>query len=724
MAIGTKKGGRKRSTRPNTRKKQEISEKKPLLSKAAKQDIAAIILIGLAVLLIVAFFGGAGSAGTSFMNAVKALIGQAAYLVPAAFFGLSILLFLPKRFELKGQNYFGMIMFFIVLAGILQFSLAGEGTTLGDLSSQGGFVGYALWMILHPLLTTPLAIFLLILVELVVIVIATGVRLADLIRKLFGRKSKSEAPKLEVKQPGFSVNNKLPFRGVVGADDEARTKLGSKAAMTATLDKHWKYPPLDLLKVMSTKADAGNEKDKATIIQKTFQDFDIEVSMVGVNVGPTVAQYTLKPSSGVKLNKITGLDRNLALALKAPHLRIEAPIAGTDLVGIEVPNEKSAQVRLRDILESKEMQSNPSRLEFALGRDVSGEILSADLASMPHLLVAGATKSGKSVMINTLLTSFLYRNSPAQLRLILVDPKRVELTPYNGIPHLLTPVIIDHEKAISAMKWAVAEMDRRLNLLSDHGKRDIGEYNKQYRDDGMPYIVIVLDEFADLMVVAGKDVESLIVRITQMARAVGIHLVLATQRPSVNVVTGLIKANLPARIALTTASQIDSRTIIDQSGAEKLLGKGDMLYLSPEFMKPKRAQGVLITSDEVTAVTKFLRDERAPQYNEEVLAQVVKIGPRGVMHGDGAAADDELYDQVVEFVTQTGKASASNLQRRFRVGYSRAARLMDMLESNGVIGPAVGSKARAVLMSSMDAASASGDIGYEQSSGENVSADE
>jgi S-DNA-T family DNA segregation ATPase FtsK/SpoIIIE len=723
MATGRKKGGRKKSARPNTRKKQEATEKKPLLSKAAKQDIAAIILIGLAVLLIVAFFGGAGSAGNTFMNAVKGLIGQAAFLVPAAFFGLAIVLFLPKRFELKGQNYLGLVAFFVVLAGILQFVLAGDGTSLDALANQGGFVGYALWLALHTLLTTPLAIFLLILLELVVIVIATGVRLADLMRKIFGRSNKGQEAKLEVKQPGFSVNNKLPFRGVVGADDEAKSKPGPKAAMTATLDKDWKYPPHDLLKVMSTKADAGNEKDKAAIIQKTFQDFGIEVSMVGVNVGPTVAQYTLKPSSGVKLNKITGLDKNLALALKAPHLRIEAPIAGTDLVGIEVPNEKSAQVRLRDILESKEMQSAPSRLEFALGRDVAGDIISADLASMPHLLVAGATKAGKSVMINTMLTSFLYRNSPAQLRLILVDPKRVELTPYNDIPHLLTPVIIDHEKAISAMKWAVAEMDRRLNLLSDHGKRDIGEYNEQKGVDGMPYIVIVLDEFADLMVVAGKDVESLIVRIAQMARAVGIHLVLATQRPSVGVVTGLIKANLPARLALTTASQIDSRTIIDQSGAEKLLGKGDMLFLSPEFMKPKRIQGVLITSDEVTSVTQFLRDEREPQYNEEVLAQAVKIGARGVMHGDGAAADDDLYDEVAEFVMQTGKASASNLQRRFRVGYSRAARLMDMLEGNGVIGPADGSKPRAVLMSSLDTVMP-GDSSYEQNNGENVSADE
>ncbi len=697
-----------RTARAKSRKRTEDVEKKTLISKAAKQDIAAIFLIGFSVLLVVAFFGLAGNLGMAVLNGLKQLIGYAVYPLPLALLLLSFVLFQPKKYELKANNYIGLIAFFILLAGILQFAIAGQGTELSSLPNQGGFIGYGIWMMINPLLTQGLAIFLLVLLELVVVIIATNVRLAELWRKLLGRdKGDDQQPALEVKQPGFSVTNKLPFKGTIGGDEESK-KPEPKAAMTAQLDKDWKYPPLDLLKGMSTKADAGNEKEKATLIQNTLKDFGIEVSMVGVNVGPTVAQYTLKPSSGVKLNKITGLDRNLALALKAPHIRIEAPIAGTDLVGIEVPNEKSAQVRLRDILESKEMRSKPSRLEFVLGRDVSGEILSADLASMPHLLVAGATKAGKSVMINTMLTSFLYRNSPAQLRLILVDPKRVELTPYNDIPHLLTPVITDHEKAISAMKWAVTEMDRRLNLLADHGKRDIGEYNQQKGVDGMPYIVIVLDEFADLMVVAGKDVETLIVRIAQMARAVGIHLVLATQRPSVGVVTGLIKANLPARIALTTASQIDSRTIIDQAGAEKLLGKGDMLFSSPEFMKPKRAQGVLITGEEVAAVTKFLRDEREPQYNEEVLAQTVKIGARGVVSGDGGSGDDDLYDEVVAFVVQTGKASASLLQRRFKVGYARAARLMDILEENGVIGPADGAKPRAVLISSLDGGSSAG----------------
>ena len=695
---------KKTRARAKTSRKPAV-EKQPLLSKAAKQDIAAIFVIGVAVLITVAFFNGAGSLGIALLAGLQGLIGKSVYPLPIALLMLAYALFRVSKYELKANNYFGLVAFFILLAGILQFSLAGKGTELSLLPQQGGFIGYALWMIINPLLNQPLALFVLILLELIVIVVATNVRLFELWAKLIGKQPRAEGETdLEIKQPGFTVSTKLPFRGPIGDGDASKAEVKPRAAVTASFDKDWKYPPLHLLKETSSQADAGNEKEKAALIGSTFKEFGIDVTMVGVNVGPTVAQYTLRPSSGVKLNKITTLDRNLALALKAPHIRIEAPIPGTDLVGIEVPNEKSAQVRLRDILASKEMQAQTSKLEFALGRDVSGEILSADLANMPHLLVAGATKAGKSVMINTMLTSLLYRNSPAELKLILVDPKRVELTPYNDIPHLLTPVITEADKAISAMKWAVTEMDRRYKLLAEHQKRDIGEFNSIKDIQSMPYIVLVLDEFADLMVVAGKDVEGLIVRIAQMSRAVGIHLVLATQRPSVGVVTGLIKANLPARIALTTTSQIDSRTIIDQAGAEKLLGKGDMLFSSPEFMKPKRAQGVLITGDEVGAVTAFLRNEKAPDYNEEVLAQAVKISQRGgiMSTGGGSRHDDDLYDEVLEFVIRNGEASSSRIQRHFRVGYARAASLIDMLEENGAIGPKDGAKPRQVLVSSAD----------------------
>jgi S-DNA-T family DNA segregation ATPase FtsK/SpoIIIE len=501
-----------------------------------------------------------------------------------------------------------------------------------------------------------------------------------------------------VEQSEFKINTTLPIKGSVGEEEPEPKKKAS--VMLTSVDKDWVYPPLDLVKATSTQADPGDAKATAKLIQSTFGDFGYEVDMHGVDVGPTVSQYSLRPPNGVNLNKITALDRNLALALEAEQIRIEAPIPGKSLVGIQVPNKKAATVRLGDILASKEVSGKGTKLTFVLGRDVSGEIITADLGKAPHLLVAGATGAGKSVMINTLITSLLYRNSPSELKLILVDPKRVELGLYQDIPHLLTPVIVEPMQAISALKWAVAEMDRRYRLLQDHGKRGIDEFNAQKDVDSMPYIVIVVDEFADLMMVAGKDVEALIQRLTQMARAVGIHLVLATQRPSVNVITGIIKANVPTRVALTTASQVDSRTIIEMAGAEKLLGKGDMLFASPSFIKPKRVQGVWLSEEEVKGVADYLRSAREPEYNEEVLAQSVRI--KGVGGGDYDTGEDDLFNDAAEAVIQGGKASASYLQRRLKVGYARAARLMDMLEEQGVVGPPDGAKPREVLISSVD----------------------
>jgi S-DNA-T family DNA segregation ATPase FtsK/SpoIIIE len=367
---------------------------------------------------------------------------------------------------------------------------------------------------------------------------------------------------------------------------------------------------------------------------------------------------------------------------------------------VEVPNKKAAMVRLKDILGSKDMDAYKAKLSFVLGRDVTGEIMVADLAKMPHLLVAGATGSGKSVMINALITSLLYRNSPSELKLILVDPKRVELTPYNGIPHLLAPVIVEPDRTISALKWAVAEMERRYRLFAETNNKNIADYNVSHREDAMPSIVVLIDELADLMMVAAKEVEGLVVRLAQMGRAAGMHLVLATQRPDVNVITGIIKANIPSRIALRTASQIDSRTILDQMGAEKLVGNGDMLFLDPDFTKPKRIQGVFTSNKEIENVNTFLREQRAAEYNEEVTTQSVKM-PGG---GGGSIddSDDPMLNQAIEVVLQNGKASASVLQRRLRVGYARAARLIDILEEQGIVGPADGARPREVLISSME----------------------
>jgi len=394
----------------------------------------------------------------------------------------------------------------------------------------------------------------------------------------------------------------------------------------------------------------------------------------------------------------------LALDLAAHSIRMEAPIPGKRAVGIEVPNVKAATVRLSSIFSSREWQDSSGGLNFAVGKDISGMPIVANLDKMPHLLIAGQTGSGKSVMINAVLTSLLYRNSPSDLKLILVDPKQVELKPYDDIPHLLTPVITEPEKCISALKWAVAEMERRYRELAEMHKRNINEYNAVKQEAGMPYIVIVIDELAELMMMAARDVESLVVRIAQKARAVGIHLVLATQRPSVDVITGLIKANIPARVAFTTASQVDSRTIIDQVGAEKLLGQGDMLFLTAEMPKPKRIQGAFIGEEETSHVTDFIRMQRPPDYNEEVISQPVQLNGKGGIVADygGQDVDDDMWHDAVHAVLEARKASTSLLQRRLRIGYGRAARLIETMEEQGIVSPADGSRPREVLVSSMD----------------------
>jgi S-DNA-T family DNA segregation ATPase FtsK/SpoIIIE len=441
--------------------------------------------------------------------------------------------------------------------------------------------------------------------------------------------------------------------------DMPRDKVAEAApALVTVTDPNWKAPSVELLEKKQSPADAGDVQQNAQIIKDTLSEFNIGVEMEGANIGPKVTQYTLRPPSGVKLTRITQLETNIALNLAASSLRIEAPIPGQKAVGIEVPNRKAADVRLYGILSSKQWKSAMEPLAFAIGKDIAGDAVVGELNKMPHLLVAGQTGSGKSVMINTLLTSLLYRNSPSEMKLILVDPKQVEMAPYEDIPHLLTPIITEPEKTISALKWAVNEMERRYKLLAAEKIRDIKTYNKkiqqagtkiavadedgnvqQHEDGTMPYIVIVIDEMADLMMVAKRDVEALIVRIAQKARAVGIHLVLATQRPSVDVITGLIKANVPARIAFTVASQIDSMTILDQAGAEKLLGQGDMLFKTTTTPKPKRIQGAWVTDDEVSKITDHLRMQSAPQYNDEIISQPVQLNGKGgvVMDFDGPA---------------------------------------------------------------------------------------
>jgi S-DNA-T family DNA segregation ATPase FtsK/SpoIIIE len=429
-----------------------------------------------------------------------------------------------------------------------------------------------------------------------------------------------------------------------------------------------------------------------------------------INIGPKVTRYTLKPAEGVKLSRITALHQDLALALAAHPIRIEAPIPGKSLVGIEVPNKTAALVRLGSLMAYKEFSAS-GPLGFVLGRDVTGEPVFADIEKMPHLLVAGATGSGKSVAIHSLLISLFYKNSPATLRAIMIDPKRVELSNYEGLPHLVSPVVTDNKKAIGVFRWALAEMDRRYDILLKAGNRDVTSYNASHKNTVLPYILIVVDELADLMTSFGREVEGSVVRLAQMARATGIHLVLATQRPSVEIITGLIKANIPARMALQVASQIDSRTILDAGGAEKLLGGGDLLFISSEMKQPRRIQGAYVTEAEITKVAAYIRennmtpedasDESALDFGDKSVAvEGGEAGPGGVVFDDyiDNGDDDELYKQAVETVAAAKKASASLLQRRLSVGYARAARLLDMMEERGVIGPGDGAKPREVYL--------------------------
>lgn len=688
-----------------------------MLSHEQKRGIAAVVFSALALLLTFAVFNFGGSLTTDMLHYLRLAFGYAAYLLPVICGLLAYMLFRTGTYDVRAHNYIGFTGFVVSLAAL--FHVGADRALAADTAHAGlggGYLGYLSSNVLLNILNVAASTVVLLALVLIFMIVATGADFGSIfgwIPRLFQRTPGDvKAKAAEAIAESITVNDNsgatptLPIRGTIGGDlpRPAPAKEEEHEALTAGTDATWKAPELTLLSHAASKADAGDVKANAAIIQQTLESFNISVTMGEVNVGPTVTQYTFAPPAGVKLNKITTLDTNLALSLAAHPIRIEAPIPGKKAVGIEIPNKTIAIVRLRSLLETPECEAETSGLTFVLGRDVSGIPIFADLAMMPHMLIAGATGSGKSAMINALLTSLLYRNSPNDLKLILVDPKRVELGLYNGIPHLLTPVINEPEKTISALKWAVAEMERRYKLLAEVGNRNIIEYNKAFPEEAMPSIVIVIDEMADLMVMAAADVESLIVRLAQMARAIGIHLVLATQRPSVDVITGLIKANIPARLAFSVASQVDSRTILDQMGAEKLLGKGDMLFASPDMMKPRRIQGAYLEEKEVKAVTDYLREQRGPVYNDEVLSQKVTLGRGAGGGGTGGSGDidDELFDDAAEAVIRAGKASTSMLQRRLRVGYARAARLIDLLEEQGIVGPPDGARPRDVLVSSLD----------------------
>lgn len=467
----------------------------------------------------------------------------------------------------------------------------------------------------------------------------------------------------------------------------------------AEVTSGYKLPPVSLLKKPNRPRFAKVPKevtDNARILEQTLDSFGVSAKVINTCQGPTVTRYELEPAPGVKVSKIVNLADDLALKLASSGVRIEAPIPGKAAIGIEVPNKELSGVALREVLETDEFLKTASSLTVALGKDIAGQPIMADLAKMPHLLVAGATGSGKSVCINTLITSILFKTRPDEVKLVLIDPKMVELTNYNGIPHLLTPVVTDAKKAASALNWSVQEMERRYEVFATTGVRDIARYNELNPEGRLPLIVIIIDELADLMMVAPVDVEDAICRLAQKARAAGLHLVLATQRPSVDVITGTIKANVPSRISFAVSSQIDSRTILDMAGAEKLLGKGDMLFYPVGASKPIRVQGAFIADSEVEDLVVFIKGQAEPEYNEGVTT--VETGSDS--KPESATFEDELLEEAVRMVLETGQASVSMLQRKFRVGYTRAARLIDTMEEMKIVGPNIGSKAREIIMTS------------------------
>lgn len=638
------------------------------------REITAIILVVFGLLFGLGLFGLAGGFGETLFSLAKTLFGLLAYIVPFAFLYLGIRLLFLKSDVLRATSVIGIVLLFMLVPAMF--------------GASGGSVGSGAFGVFSSVFGTVGGYFALI----AAVIVAALLALNSSLRSLWERLN---LPIKAGQGKGVKINEnaRIPVRSMAPERLRAGVPLIGPTG-------NWDFPSLDLLDYSaSTKAEAGDIGKNVEMIKKTLKDFGVEVAMNEVNVGPALTQYTLKPSEGVKLNTITARSNDIALAIAAHPIRIEAPIPGKSLVGIEVPNKVAATVSLREVLEAPDYKSADSNLSLGLGRDVAGNVAVADIKKMPHLLIAGATGSGKSVCMNALLVNLLYKNSPQDLRLLLIDPKRVEFTEYNGIPHLLTPVITETDKIISALRWAVSEMERRYQLLSAYNRRNIDAFNESVPQGEirLPYIVVVVDELADLMTQAANEVEASIVRIAQMARAVGMHLVVATQRPSVDVITGLIKANIPARVAFAVASQPDSRTILDQVGAEKLLGRGDMLYLASDQPQPKRIQGVMLKDTEIHAVTDFLKTQIPPNYDETITTYRSSLKPG--LAGSHDPSEDDLLPEARDLVIAAGKASASLLQRRLKVGYARAARLLDLLEAEGTIGPADGAKPRDVLVS-------------------------
>ncbi|MBR2996891.1 DNA translocase FtsK 4TM domain-containing protein [Candidatus Saccharibacteria bacterium] len=701
------------------------------------RQVGAVLMIAIAVVLVATWFSSGDTVFAEIHKVAINLIGLAAYLVPVLLVYLAVKIFRAENNRLSIAVWLASFLMTLWIAGIAGIP------TLGQADPTGGSIGALLNGLVTQIMVPGMAVFIYLVLAFITalfILQASPTGVFRGIKNAFGKSNKEEDKNAEVATAANSAEKSGRFKinpGVSVADTPKKREAAAEAkkpntadmALVSVSDPNWKMPSVNLLEKKQLPADPGDIEQNAAIIQNTLAEFGINVEMEEANIGPKVTQYTLKPPRGVNLSKIVARDKELALNLAVDKIRVEAPIPGTRSVGVEVANVKPADVRLRGVLESDEWKNDTNPLTFAVGKDISGRSVVANLAKMPHLLIAGTTGSGKSVMTNTLITSLLYRNSPSDMKLIIVDPKQVEMAQYEDIPHLLTPIITSTEKVLSALKWSVNEMEKRYSLMAKEKVKNIVDYNKKMAEDGgkvtmkdadgaeqqhdggkMPYIVIVIDEMADLMMMAGKDLELLIVRVAQKGRAAGIHLVLATQRPEVKVITGLIKANIPGRIAFAVGSQIDSRIMLDKSGAEKLLGKGDMLMLTTEMMgKPRRIQGAFSSDEDVAKVTNFLREQQGPNYNDEVVAQPVQIKGLGPVDG-GSIGDlgrkydpnDPLVRKAVEISLKNGKFSTASLQTWLGKGHGFVAGLAIWFEEIGVIGPSNGNKPREMLISSME----------------------